>query len=745
MHYRYISFICALFLVVNTILPMQIFAEGENSVTYLYSYNNGTSLLKNKKGSIKSCSEKDHPNAVKVGAASGGEIFAWSNYTATDKSVCISFDLNYTKFTDSKFYICPDYAVNPDGGILFGYTKANGKLYWNNNCEPGYENPIFKYSYYPGRWYHADIWLDFPNHNVYCYINGKLIWETKTENYINSFSAFSFSAAGSVLLDNLNIIDYKNYSATLPESIKGHPDYLACKVASAFNIGFGNMIMSKEAKIPINVTENSGTDKVLNVKIDVTSEEDPSFSYSETKQLRLNALSSSQIAFNFKAPLFGYYNAKLEIKDTESLETYYNSARFSVINAPEKGNPKVGLNSHIGLRTSASSGPSDYKTIEAKFENEAKAGFTMHRISLPWAHFEASPGVYSLQDELSHALEVDQTYGFETMAILSAVQWVYTDYNHNDYIISDGEERGLDLFYNYCKNLAKATKGKARLYEMLNEVDGSWDAEKNICTPKQYTEMMKRAYKAIKEENSSAVFCAFSITNSTKGYDFIKECLDNGAKGYFDAVTIHPYSARFSPEAKLKNDILKIRNLLDSYGLQNVKIYLSELGYTSCFTGEELQAAFAVRASAVINDLVDKCYWYVDQEKPFQANGEEEFGFLRRWILTDTPNEAKPVYLALANWNTLMTGAVTIGSKSFEAVNSEAYMFTLPNGKSADLLWARSYDEISVNVNLGAISASLYDIYGNKTELKSTSGIYNLKLSHTPIYVIGDLTSCDIK
>ena len=111
-----------------------------------------------------------------------------------------------------------------------------------------------------------------------------------------------------------------------------------------------------------------------------------------------------------------------------------------------------------------------------------------------------------------------------------------------------------------------------------------------------------------------------------------------------DAVSFHPYDSRHTPESgSIGENSKKLRELLDSYGCQNVEMWYTELGWSSTpnlgFVTEKQQGYYAPRMLLLndANHYVDKYIWYDFHNDGINANdSESNFGLVRN-ELEDVP------------------------------------------------------------------------------------------------------------
>jgi hypothetical protein len=97
--------------------------------------------------------------------------------------------------------------------------------------------------------------------------------------------------------------------------------------------------------------------------------------------------------------------------------------------------------------------------------------------------------------------------------------------------------------------------------------------------PEAYTEMLKRAYAAIKWADRSAEVASGGLTDSELGMpleSFLSRMYAAGARGSFDSLGLHPYAV--SSDGVL-DIVARVRQLMDGHGDQRVPIRITEVGW----------------------------------------------------------------------------------------------------------------------------------------------------------------------
>ena len=147
---------------------------------------------------------------------------------------------------------------------------------------------------------------------------------------------------------------------------------------------------------------------------------------------------------------------------------------------------------------------------------------------------------------------------------------------------------------------AQAAKwqGRIRLFELANEPD------QNGWTPEQYTADLKAAYVAVKAANPNAIMIAGALwkweagstANPSGGArEWVSRMYQAGAKGYFDALSLHLYDdpddhGSWNLWDQAFTMSTTVRSIMDANGDQSIPIVSTESGGPATKYGEAGQA-----------------------------------------------------------------------------------------------------------------------------------------------------------
>jgi len=163
-----------------------------------------------------------------------------------------------------------------------------------------------------------------------------------------------------------------------------------------------------------------------------------------------------------------------------------------------------------------------------------------------------------------------------------------------------------------------------RQWEIWNEpnIHFGWEPRPDAA---QYTTMLKGAYDAIKSVDPFAKVGIGGLSLSegpNNPFDFLQRMYDNGARGKFDAANIHPYVFTNMKPSHMSENILPLREVMNSNGDQDVPIWVTEFGYRSPDgVGPYTQADFVLQTYndvlpiAEAESNVEIIYWFTLRDR----------------------------------------------------------------------------------------------------------------------------------
>lgn len=236
------------------------------------------------------------------------------------------------------------------------------------------------------------------------------------------------------------------------------------------------------------------------------------------------------------------------------------SFSISPLNANE--NSPYGVCAHLG-------GGEEHQAMPANLIKMREAGIDWARADFSWSAVERPQGTWHFE-HLDHLLENAEKIGIQILPILDYdVAWATPAYQH------------LDAWKEYVRQVVTRYKDRIRYWEVWNEqnLKSFWREEPNGAN---YVQLLKVTYETIKEIDPNLVVIYGGLAGVPKA--FLEETLQAGAGKYFDVMNIHPYRSglvTFSEAERFLQDIQMVRNTMESYGVSNKPVWITEMGWAT--------------------------------------------------------------------------------------------------------------------------------------------------------------------
>ncbi|MDD6483256.1 MAG: hypothetical protein PUF72_01600 [Clostridiales bacterium] len=494
---------------------------------------------------------------------------------------------------------------------------------------------------------------------------------------------------------------------------------------------------------------------------------------------------------------YGLYTLKATVTDAAGGVVAQNQMPFAKSTVSEKLSKTYGAGVHL----------TRYADPNVVFELMKNAGLGLARDDFNWSKYELSEGEYALSESQVSTLKSARKYGIDMLAILTGYNSLYSQNATYPTIPDDSvydAQTGktyADAYKNYVASFVSEplVKNTVSMVEVMNEpaavVPGGLAEQEAgplyVKAGKAYAKATAAAYDAVKETNPNIKVGAFSTFRI--GYEadyFIDGALSNMNKQYYDAFTIHDYKERGTdgdpepgyPTESEKNwyphldgavatikhfDDLMCGNTQAPYtknkytAFSNKERWYTERGYsTDDKPGDSNvsknpyydQALNLVRSKIVTDaynngTMTDKTWIYDFSDDPLEkvdnSIRESSFGITESY--TDAvPYAAKPAYIAVANYNSLVADATKCekvdGDDINEAAGDYIYKYTCPErevyipyhtkgGEPAqicELAFERIGSQKEVHV---------YDFWGNEIDENDIYQDGKYQLTKQPYYI----------
>jgi polysaccharide biosynthesis protein PslG len=246
--------------------------------------------------------------------------------------------------------------------------------------------------------------------------------------------------------------------------------------------------------------------------------------------------------------------------------------------------------------------------IKARFDEMEALGVDTVRVIVPWGAIRPAEPGSPLEvlfppnwDKMDFIVEEAQERGFAVLGVLNATPY-YGGQNNTGCLGCPNVAPDPTDYAAFAAEVAERYQGQISAYEIWNEPNSyrSWSP---AVDPVAYTRVLKAAYTAIKGADPDATVVAgvlgavISVGNFTMDpVTFVKTMYANGAKGYFDALSYHPYNyqrtfAEQNPSfLSPLQMLLEMRQTMLNNGDDLVKIWATEYGLPTSLDTDQEQA-----------------------------------------------------------------------------------------------------------------------------------------------------------
>jgi hypothetical protein len=213
-------------------------------------------------------------------------------------------------------------------------------------------------------------------------------------------------------------------------------------------------------------------------------------------------------------------------------------------------------------------------------------GAGLLRMPFGWRYAERQRGVYDMRiyDRLYRAL---LARGIRPLILLStSPRWAWPPLTFCSTRCSVPPARRYDADWERIAAELARRYPRAAAIEIWNEANEAtfWQPR---ADPARYTELLKKAYAAIKRVRPSMPVVGGSIDGrqvtargSMAGTSFLREVLAGDGGRYMDAVGIHPY-VPFHRLDFVRPLVASIRAVRDDFGHERLPLWVSEIGLTT--------------------------------------------------------------------------------------------------------------------------------------------------------------------
>jgi hypothetical protein len=246
--------------------------------------------------------------------------------------------------------------------------------------------------------------------------------------------------------------------------------------------------------------------------------------------------------------------------------------------------------------------------IQAHFDEMEALGVNTVRVIVPWAAIKPAEPGSSLEQlfppnwsKMDFIVQEAQARGFSVLGVLNSTPY-YGGQNNTGCLGCPGVAPDPTDFAAFAAEVAQRYQGEISAYEVWNEPNSfkSWSP---AVDPVAYTNVLKAAYTAIKaaDPNATVVAGVLGAVVTAGGFTmdpvtFVQTMYANGAKGYFDALSYHPYN--YSRTFAEQNPsflsplqmLLRMRQTMLDNGDDLLRIWATEYGLPTYLNADQVQA-----------------------------------------------------------------------------------------------------------------------------------------------------------
>ena len=449
---------------------------------------------------------------------------------------------------------------------------------------------------------------------------------------------------------------------------------------------------------------------------------------------------------------------KLKVCDTYKLivtitgkgfKTNYELLDFAVIKTDKDGvlNREVLINAHLQWYGSK-------RVTKEGIDMLRKANIGGARLEIDWDKVELEPGNFdwtkSSEKDFYDELKANN------MDVLALLFRMPTHYEAVHSSTIPETEKQIEGYKKYIEYMLKEIGDYTRYYEIWNEPNMTTFNYRR-APGDVYMAITKIAADLIHKANKDNEVCAFGMTYlGLKKSDISKrlpkvyytECLDSGLCGCVDAIAIHPYGGIDSLEKRVMENIVGwYRDEFKAKYNKTLPMWNTELGYSASQLDSEDRKGFYNSRSCIYlksRDLATfNCFYNFEKKGTIDYDREFQFGMVsgikHRKLHKGKLFIPTRSFLILAGHNYCMANADTLGIYDADDDNVRLTLFNSRKFNKNILACNTVIADKEVTLSLKAETLTCFDAFGNETKLKSKNGIYNLKLTEYPIYLLGDI------
>lgn len=181
------------------------------------------------------------------------------------------------------------------------------------------------------------------------------------------------------------------------------------------------------------------------------------------------------------------------------------------------------------------------------------AGFTWVKQRFEWRYIEGNAKGRFEWNEPDRIVQAVSDAGLKLVArVDNQPRWARSD----QVFPGSGPPDRLEDWSEFLSALATRYRGRIHAYELWNEPNLAREWGQRKPDPRQYLQLLKAGYQAIKQADPSALVISAGLSPTTDQSDqampdilFLRELYQQGASAYFDVLGVHAAGFKAPPEA----------------------------------------------------------------------------------------------------------------------------------------------------------------------------------------------------
>lgn len=606
----------------------------------------------------------------------------------------------------------------------------------------GYSLTTLKKTIKANQWYHFDIYTDFTSRKIFLAIDNVI---TESYNMPENMDRISLvylrSLSGTVVndslvqyYDNLRMMELNDEGIkklhdegrTLPDVFY---DTLGAKLETEM---IGNMFFEfSSPKLDLtlmNKKKENYSGKATYTAYYSNGEK----AWETSENVSISASGNFKTIIEPKVSKYDIYTLDIRVINDKNPEDVFEFKReFSIINQM-KGNDKnqrFGIVTHIHQNNLTRTQPEEGTYLLDKLGiGYIRNGFYLTRMSEVDGKWQYT-GEYRRGFDL--LFEECRKNDIKVLAFLSGYPSTVQEKGNpvpNPAQLELFKKKTRD-FVEYCKASGVVTE-----YQLGNEINNKGRWYEHMPFEVYVQCYLKPFYEVVKEVQPEAKVIIASTARADAGW--IEGVLKAGGSEYCDGASFHPYTGPSSPEITgWYKTASQVREMAKKQGREDLFLMSTEGNQASDPENgsEHQQGAYLIRCyeQNLWYNPTDVYFSYAFQTPDYdQTYRENVFGILRGWDV-DNKNGPKPAFMAAANYHAMMERAEI---KEY-VTKDDYYLYRHETPEGDDTLMMYSDLTVkTVTLDLGVKSGTVYDWYGNPTEVYSEDGIYTFNLTETATY-----------